>query len=106
MWGVRCGVSVALEGLVERGIEVDHVTIYQWVQRSVDGEHLCLRVQVIRIREVHDARAGLIAPVDEDVAPLRSGTTLRLWSVQFSVADCGRGSTHVPSRAPFAELKK
>ena len=34
-WYLRCGLSYrdVEELLVERGVEVDHVTVYRWVQR-------------------------------------------------------------------------
>lgn len=38
-WYLRCGLSYrdVEELLCERGIEVDHVTIYRWVQRGCPG---------------------------------------------------------------------
>src|SRR5919106_1928168 len=41
-------------------------------------------------------------PCTSTSRPLRRGTTLRLWSEQFSASDCGRGSVHVPCRVPTA----
>src|ERR687897_3376036 len=41
-------------------------------------------------------------PCTRTSRPLRSGTTFRLWSEQFSASDCGRGSVHIPSLAPVS----
>jgi IS6 family transposase len=40
-WCLRCGLAYrdVEELLAERGITVDHVTIYRWVQRFTPGIH-------------------------------------------------------------------
>jgi IS6 family transposase len=76
-WYLRYGLSYrdVEELLAERGITVDHLTVYRWIQRFtpefIEAARLCSRRPVVRRRDVREGRRpmDLLVPGDRPARP-------------------------------------